>query len=68
MEIKQAALWIKKTKANNDYYSVKVELADGQSFWVNLFHNGKKDKPNQPDFKTINEKKPDEVVQEKLPF
>ena len=68
IEVKQAAMWIKKTKTGNDYHSVKIELADGQSFWVNLFQSGKKDKPTQPDFKTINEKKNEEPPADGLPF
>jgi hypothetical protein len=67
IEVKQAALWVKKTRTDNDYCSVKVELADGQTFWVNLFANDKS-KPTQPDFKTIVEKKSEEPLPEGIPF
>jgi uncharacterized protein (DUF736 family) len=55
-------MWKKKTKNNNDYYSVKVELEDGSSFWVNLFWNKHKNQDKHPDYKTI-----DELEKEKLP-
>jgi len=56
---KDAACWIKKDKKGNDYLSVKVEMQDGTSFWVNLFKNNYKNKDNQPDYKLP--KKPDPV-------
>lgn len=65
-KITKAALWVKKTKAGNDYYSVSVTLADGSQEWVNLFWN-KKSNEKQPDFKTI-EDKPKDNKQVPPPF
>lgn len=63
----KAACWIKKTKAGNDYYSVKVELDEKTSIWVNLFYNKYKKDSKHPDFVTIQntDQKKDE---DKLPF
>jgi len=72
-KIAKAAMWVKKTKAGNDYYSVSVTLADGTQEWVNLFWN-KKSKDSQPDFKTIEDKNKDEMPRHpsidegKIPF
>lgn len=60
MKIKDAAAWVKVTKNNQPYYSVKIELENGEAAWVNLFQNKyKKDNPKAPDYKIIkDEQKP----------
>lgn len=56
MKIKDAAAWVKVTKNNQPYYSVKIELENGESVWVNLFQNKfRKDNPKAPDYKMIKE-------------
>lgn len=64
----KAACWIKKTKAGNDYYSVKVELDDKTSVWVNLFYNKFKKDAKHPDFVTIQSTENQKKDDERLPF
>ena len=62
-------MWVKKTKTGNDYYSVKVELEEGKSVWVNLFYNKFKKGPTHPDFVTINDSQQDKKEQDGgIPF
>lgn len=66
----KGALWIKKTKAGNDYYSVKVETEDGKSFWLNLFYNKNKKTDKHPSFVTIQQSKNEnqQPKEDELPF
>jgi len=64
----KGAMWIKKTKVGNDYYSVKVELDDKTSIWVNLFYNKFKKDVKHPDFVTIQNTDKQKADEDKLPF
>lgn len=67
---KRAAMWVKKTRANSDYYSVKVEFDDGSAYWINLFYNKFKTNDKHPSFVTIgdSENKNDSKLDDGIPF
>jgi hypothetical protein len=45
------AIWVKKTKAGDDYFSIQFMRPDGQKSQFVAFLNDKGDNPARPDYK-----------------
>lgn len=45
------AMWVKKTKAGDDYFSIQFVRPDGQKSQFVAFLNDKGDNPARPDYK-----------------